>query len=58
MFTPMRCVLIHIYTCPNPALSGILDQAHLRRSDVNVMQTIVKTFSHYFTDHDSVTCIM
>ena len=56
--TPLRCVVIYPCTWLNPALSGILDQAHLRRTDVNVMATPVKTYSHYFSDHDSVTCIL
>ena len=38
-------------------LSGIIDQAHLR-SSATKMQAEVKTFSHYFTDHDSVTCVL
>ena len=43
------------YTCHHHALSGILDHAHHRGSST---QVAVATFTHYFTDHDSVTCIV
>ena len=41
--------------CHNCTLSGILDQAHHRGSSTEVAAT---TFSHYFSDHDSVACIV
>ena len=42
-------------TCHNYTLSGILDHAHHRGSSTEVA---VATFSHYFSDHDSVTCVV
>jgi hypothetical protein len=41
--------------CHVNALSGILDHCHHRGSSTEVA---VATFSHYFTDHDSVTCVV
>ena len=38
-------------------LSGIIDQAYLR-SSATKMQAEIKMFSHYYTDHDSVTCVL
>ena len=40
-----------------PKLSGIIDQAHLRTS-VTEMQAEIKLFSHYYSDHESVTCVL
>ena len=48
-----ECVLICI--CHINALSGILDHCHHRGSSTEVA---VATFSHYFSDHDSVTCVV
>ena len=41
--------------CHNHALSGILDHAHHRGSSTRVAVT---TSSHYFSDHESVNCIV
>ena len=38
-------------------LSGIIDQAYLRSSATKI-QAEIKMYSHYFTDHDSVTCVL
>ena len=37
--------------------AGIIDQAHLR-SSVTKLQADVRTYSNYFSDHDSVTCVL
>ena len=38
--------------------TGILDQAHLRQSKKGRKNAEVKTFTNYFSDHDSVTVIL
>ena len=38
-------------------LSGIIDQAYLR-NNVTKRQADVKTYSHYYSDHDSITCVL
>ena len=38
-------------------LSGIIDQAHLRKS-VAKLEAEVQTYSHYYTDHDSLTVVL
>ena len=38
--------------------SGLLDHAHLRQSRNHKKNAEVKTFTHYFSDHDSVTVIL
>ena len=42
-------------TCYDNAFSGILDHAHHRGSSTRVAVT---TSSHYFSDHESVNCIV
>lgn len=42
----------------NLIFSGILDQAHLRQSKTGKKNAEVKTFTHYYSDHDSVTVIL
>ena len=37
-------------------LSGIIDHAYLR-NNVTKLPAETKTFSHYFSDHDSITCV-
>ena len=44
-----------LVTLPTHIKGGILDQAHYRGSSTEVAAA---TFSHYFSDHDSVTCII
>ena len=38
--------------------TGILDQAHLRQSKKTKMNSEVKTWTHYYSDHDSVCVIL
>ena len=40
-----------IFTC-------VLDQVHLRQSKKGKKNAEVKTFTHYYSDHDSVTVIL
>ena len=40
-----------------PILSGIIDQAHLRTSATKLTAQ-VETYSHYYSDHDSVTVVL
>ena len=40
------------------SFTGILDQAHLRQSRKAKKNAEVKTFTHYYSDHDSVTIIL
>ena len=40
-----------------PILSGIIDQAHVRTS-LTKLQAEVNTYSHYYSDHDSVTVVL
>jgi len=35
---------------------GILDQAHMRRSQSQERPIVVKTFTPYYSDHDVITC--
>ena len=42
----------------NFSFTGILDQAHLRQSKKGQKNAEVKTFTHYYSDHDSVTVIL
>ena len=46
-----------LVTVPTHIRGGVLDHAHLRRT-VSKPKVEVKTFSHYYTDHDSVTCVL
>merc|ERR1712112_608653 len=46
-----------LVTLPTHIRGGIIDHAYLR-SSMTKLQAEVKTFSHYFSDHDSVTCIL
>ena len=38
--------------------TGILDQAHLCQSKKTKMNSEVKTWTHYYSDHDSVCVIL
>ena len=48
-------VLLHVLAYYSKTC--VLDHAHLRRT-VSKPKVEVKTFSHYYTDHDSVTCVL
>ena len=49
-------VVTNCCNCHNLLLSGVIDQAHLRTTAK--LQAEVKTYSHYYSDHDSVTCTL
>ena len=36
--------------------SGILDQAHMRRSQSQPRPVIVEMFAPYYSDHNMITC--
>ena len=49
-------LVINPCKCHNLLLSGVIDQAHLRATAK--LQAEVTTCSHYYSDHDSVTCVL
>ena len=46
---------VHSWTCHYDVPSGTLDQCHHRGSST---QVAVATFSHYFSDHESLACVI
>ena len=47
-----------LVTLPTHIKGGLLDHAHLRQSKGHKKNTEVTTFTHYFSDHDSVAVIL
>ena len=47
-----------LVTLPTHIEGGLLDHAHLRQSKGNKKNAEVKTFTHYYSDHDSVAVIL
>ena len=47
-----------LVTLPTHIDGGLLDHAHLRQSKGHKRNAEVKTFTHYYSDHDSVTVIL
>ena len=47
-----------LVTLPTHIDGGLLDHAHLRQSQGRKRNTEVKTYTHYYSDHDSVTVIL